>query len=63
MAVQLIQASTIKSSFQPIELQQNCHLAKVKGKYYLVKIKIIEIDYKQKNKINERNNKKRANTA
>ena len=48
--MQLIQASTIKSSFQPIELQQDCHLAKVKGKYYLVKIKIIEIDYKQKNK-------------
>ncbi len=41
MAVQFIQAITIKSSKFPIELQEGCHLKKIKGKYYLIKTTIV----------------------
>lgn len=63
MAVKFIQASIIKSSCLPIQLQEGCHLTKVKGKYYLVKSNTIEIDFKHKINKHERNHKKRANAA
>jgi hypothetical protein len=64
MEVILIQATTIKSSKTPIEIEDSCHLVKIKSKYYLVKTTVIETDYKHKkiNK-NERNHKKRVSTT
>jgi hypothetical protein len=57
MAVQLIQATTIKSSKTPIELEDGCHLKKIKGMFYLIKTHSIEIDYPIKNHKNERKTK------
>jgi len=57
MAVILIQASTIKSSKTPIELEDGCHLKKIKGMFYLIKTHSIEIDYPIKNHKNERKTK------
>jgi hypothetical protein len=54
MAVKLIQASTIKSSKTPVELEDGCHLKKINGMFYLIKTHSIEIDYPIKNHKNER---------
>lgn len=50
MEVKFYQAKIIKISKNPIELQEGCHLAKVKGIYFLVKTHIIEIDYPKQKK-------------
>jgi hypothetical protein len=53
MAVKFIQATTIKSSKHPIELQEGCHLKKIKGIFYLIKTTEIEIIYTIQNHKNE----------
>lgn len=50
MAVQLIQATTIKKSNEPIPPQEGYHVKKIKYWYYLIKTTTIEINYKQQNK-------------
>ena len=46
MEVQFIQASTIKTSNDPItDIPKGYHVKKIKGKYYLIKTTVIELDY------------------
>jgi hypothetical protein len=45
MAVKFIQATTIQTSKTPIELQDGCHLKKIKGKFYLIKTTSKEVNY------------------
>jgi len=52
--VQLILATTIKSSKTPIQLEDGCHLKKIKGMFYLIKTYSIEVNYPTKNHKNER---------
>jgi hypothetical protein len=40
-----IQAKIITKSKYPIDLQEGCHLAKIKGMYYLVKTTTIVEEY------------------
>lgn len=40
-----IQAKIIEQSKYPIDLQEGCHLVKIKGIYYLVKTITIEENY------------------
>ena len=54
MEVKFIQAIVIKYSKTPIELEDGCHLKKIKGMFYLLKTHSIEIDYPIKNHKNER---------
>ena len=54
MEVKFIQATTIKTSKTPIELEDGCHLKKIKGMFYLIKTHSIEIYYPIKNHKNER---------
>jgi hypothetical protein len=57
MAVKLIQAITIKSSKEPIEMQKGCHLKKIKGTYYLIKNNTIELNFKNNNHERKHNTK------
>jgi hypothetical protein len=44
--VKFIQATTIKTSNEPItDIPEGYHVKKIKGKYYLIKTTTIEIKY------------------
>lgn len=51
MEVKFIQATTIKTSNEPItDIPEGYHVKKIKRKYYLIKTIVIEMEYPINNK-------------
>ena len=51
MEVKFIQATTIKTSNEPItDIPEGYHVKKIKGRYYLIKTTDFDMNYHAKNK-------------